>query len=489
VLPTGGAIEYDYAAGLTDGVASGVFSSGSEKYIYRRVIERRVYPDGGSGSAYASKMTYSRPETNSTNAGYVVGEQCTPSGSLGVCGTGTARLEHSRHYFYGSPRASFDQKATQYGAYKDGHEYKTELFDTNATTLLKRTENTFAQRASVLWWTGDPELAPPNDIRTTDTVTTLADANLVSRQTFSYDQYNNKTDDYDYDYNVGAPGGLMRRTHTDYVTTNTVGGVTYDYACNRTTTCGNASIDANVIHLRTLTSQQWVSTDAAGSNKVSLTTYAYDQSGLTDRSSITGMCTTFPGAVCTSANSTAYLTRGNPTGVTRYTNAALMTGALTTTSAYDIAGNVVSTTDPKGGTTQTTYGDAFCNGSACGGTYTPNTYAFATSVTTPVPDVSTTYGYTAGTFGSVYSFTASTVYDFYTGLSYSTTDANNKTTTVEYNDLLNRPTAQIRPNGSRADVHGRQSLHPCAHRPRYVAPHRDEAVLRWLRSRIPLSDL
>jgi hypothetical protein len=85
VLPTGGAIEYDYAAGLTDGAASGVFSIGNDKYIYRRVIERRVYPDGGSGSAYASKMTYSRPETNTANAGYVATEQCTPSGSLGVC--------------------------------------------------------------------------------------------------------------------------------------------------------------------------------------------------------------------------------------------------------------------------------------------------------------------------------------------------------------------------------------------------------------------
>ena len=146
------------------------------------------------------------------------------------------------------------------------------------------------------------------------------------------------------------------------------------------------------------------------------------------------------------------MTRGNPTSVTRYMNAAAGTGALTTTSAYDIAGNVVSKTDPKGYTTQTTYGDSFCNGSTCGGTYTPNTYAFATSTTSPVPDVSTAYGYTAGTFGSVYSFTTSTVYDFYTSLTYSTTDANNQTTTVEYGDPLNRPTAQIRPDGSRTDV-------------------------------------
>jgi RHS repeat-associated protein len=452
VLPTGGAIEYDHAAGLTGGAASGVFQIGNDKYIYRRVIERRVYPDGGSGSAYASKMTYSRPETNTTNDGHVIEEQCTPSGSLGVCGTGTARLGHSRHYYHGSPRASFGQNPVQYGAYKDGREYKTEVYETDAATLLRRVEQTFAQRAPVGWWGGDPDLAPPNDVRTTETVTTVADANLVSKQTFAYDRYNNTTDVYDYDYGTGAPGGLLRRTHTDYVTTNTVGGVTYDYACDPATTCSNASINANVIHLRALTGQQWVSSDAAGSNKVSLTTYAYDQAGLTDRAGITGLCTTYSGGTCSSSNSTAYVTRGNPTGVTRYANAAAWTGPLTTTSAYDIAGNVVSKTDPKGYTTQTAYGDSFCNGSACGGTYTPNTYAFASSTTSPVPDVSTAYGYPAGTFGSAYSFATSTVYDFYTGLSYSTTDANNKTMTVEYADALNRPTAQIRPDGSRTDV-------------------------------------
>ena len=44
------------------------------------------------------------------------------------------------------------------------------------------------------------------------------------------------------------------------------------------------------------------------------------------------------------------------------------------------------------------------------------------------------------------------ILDFYTGLTYSKTDANNKTTTVEYADALNRPTAQVRPDGSRTDV-------------------------------------
>ena len=100
VLPTGGAIEYDYAAGVTNDYASGMTANGYQGslVIYRRVTERRLYPAGGTGSTYASRMTYSRPETTSTNAGYVVADQLNNSGTL---------LTRSKHYFYGSPRVSF----------------------------------------------------------------------------------------------------------------------------------------------------------------------------------------------------------------------------------------------------------------------------------------------------------------------------------------------------------------------------------------------
>lgn len=142
ILPTGGAIEYDWANGLTDGASSGIFSVGGDKYVYRRVIERRLYPDGGSGSGYESKMTYSRPETTSYNAGYILVDTYDSYGSL---------LNRSQHYFYGSPRASFSQKQTDYAAWPDSREYKTEIFDSDGSTVLRRTENTYAQRASVSW--------------------------------------------------------------------------------------------------------------------------------------------------------------------------------------------------------------------------------------------------------------------------------------------------------------------------------------------------
>src|SRR5205823_3989678 len=153
-----------------------------------------------------------------------------------------------------------------------------------------------------------------------------------------------------------------------------------------------------------------------------------------DRPDINGMCTTYPNAQCSLANSTLYRTRGNITATTVYADAAAGAGAVTTSVAYDIAGNVVGTTDAKGNTLTVSYADSFCNdnGARCGGTFTPNTYAFPTSVTSPVPDPT-------GQYGSTTALVTSTIYDFYTGLTYSVTDANNKTTTLSYKDGQGNP--------------------------------------------------
>jgi len=64
VLPTGGAIEYDYGAGIAGGAASGVIqrttvSTDRQYQIYRRVVERRVYLDGVT---LEGKMTYVNSE-------------------------------------------------------------------------------------------------------------------------------------------------------------------------------------------------------------------------------------------------------------------------------------------------------------------------------------------------------------------------------------------------------------------------------------------
>ncbi len=445
VLPTGGAVEYDYVAGLTDGNASGMLTDANgEKQVYRRVVERRVYPDGGMGSGYSVKQTYSRPESSTFNAGYVDVQQCTSGPSVGQCDAGAALLGSERHYYYGSPRLSFNRKPTDYTGWQEGKEYRSEVYDPQSGALLRSMDTTWQQPVDgATWPLTQPETngaARANNPQVTQVLTTLADTSQVSGQTFSYDQYGNRTDAYEYDFGAagsGTTGAFIRRTHTDYVTTAA-------YI--------NATVDASAgASLRGLPSQQWVSTDTAGSNKVSLAVYNYDQYGLADCPNIVGHDTAF---------TTGFTTRGNVTSVTGYADAASGTGAVTSTSNYDIAGNVVSTTDPLGNTTTVSFADSFCNdnGVRCGEGYTPHTYALLASVTTPVPDASTTYNYTAGTFGSTSAFTTSTIYDYYTGLVYSTTDANGQTTTLSYKDAqgnldpLDRLTSVVRPDGSRTDI-------------------------------------
>jgi YD repeat-containing protein len=165
VLPTGGAIEYDYGPGVSD-YASGAFAGGylGSWVVYRRVIERRIYPAGGTGSAYASRMTYSRPEFDGSCADCVMSEERDNAGTL---------LSRSKHYFYGSPRLSFNISPVEYAGWKQGREYQTENFASNGTTVLTRSTNTWQQRAAVSWWTGGADLAPPNDPRLSESTNTL----------------------------------------------------------------------------------------------------------------------------------------------------------------------------------------------------------------------------------------------------------------------------------------------------------------------------
>jgi RHS repeat-associated protein len=407
VLPTGGAIEYDYASGVTDSATgSGVISGLAEKHIYRRVTERRVYPDGGSGSSYASKMTYSRPETNTTNAGYVTTDQYNASGSL---------LTRVIHYFYGSARASFFKQPTEYPAWTDSREYKTETFAANGTTLLRRQENTFEQRTAVTWWTGGSSTAPPNDVRTAETITTLADTNQISKQTFAYDDtvpFNNKNSVKEYDYGSGAVGSLVQETRTTYLTSATYTGTS--------------------VHLRDLPTQ--VSIYDGGGIERARTTYEYDNyttdsnhASLTNRISISGFDSAF---------NTLYATRGNVTGTTRH---LLPGSSVSSYSQYDILGNVTKIIDARGYATELFYADCFGTpdgeartNSAPLELSTPglSSYAFPTSIKNPLNHL--TYSQ----------------FDFYLGAPVDGEDANGFVASGTYNDSLDRPTQVRRAAGT-----------------------------------------
>ena len=431
VLPTGGAIEYDWGAGdySTESDGGVVPTSLYLDYgIYRRVIERRVYADG---STLEHKEIYERPtEINSGEKSSVVTESRDVSNNL---------LAKQKSYFWGSAKASFLVTAMGYSKWRDGKEYQTDIYDLNGSTVLRSVENFFAQRASVSWWSGSSDNEPPVDPRLTDTVSTIADVspNLISKQTFDYDQFNNQTDLWEYDFCTStnytsstkscSTSWFVRRTHTDYLTTNSVNSG--DYASTSPTTSS--------IYIRNLPSETWVSSDSSGTTKVAKTTFEYDNyasdsnhAALVNRSSISGLDSAF---------TMSYLTRGNATAITRWRDLSITPTGITSYQYYDIAGNVVQTKDPRGCVTTANYSDVYGapNGNATTNTspselsgVSQTSYAFATSVT------------------NCLSQTVSSQFDFYTGMPVDGQDLNGVVTSgYSTSDPLDRPTQIIRAVG------------------------------------------
>ncbi|HJP93169.1 MAG TPA: hypothetical protein VJ875_14520, partial [Pyrinomonadaceae bacterium] len=422
VLPTGGAVEYDYGAGAGD-YPSGSWAGFEGSWaIYRRVVERRVYPDGATGSAYAMRMTYSSTEAEC--AGCVKVDQFNNSGTL---------LTRSKHYFYGSAAASFLIGPTDYPAWKEDKEFQTEEFASDGTTLLRRIVNTWQQpTAGNTWPLTQPEtndLVKSNNPQITQTVTTLepSQANQVSKQTFAYDKYTNKTDVYEYDFGAGAAGGLVRRTHSDYLTSS------YD-----TLNPNSSSPDLNLTsHIRSLPTQVSIF-DSGGVERARSTTeydnYVLDGSDcahsfhcpLQSRANISGFDSLF---------TASYTLRGNPTASTRYllTNGAV-TGSVSSYTHYDVAGNVVRSIDPRSTSpnffvTTIEYDDRFG---------APDNDARANSAPAELSGL-TSFAFPTKVTNAL-GHTIYAQFDYYLGQPVNGEDANGVVASGSFNDSLDRPT-------------------------------------------------
>jgi RHS repeat-associated protein len=415
VLPTGGAYEYDYSAGEVNGAASGVIqvngSSGTvSNEIYRRVVARRVY---SNGSTLEGQMAYSRPEDNvGNNAGYVLTDHLNAGGTL---------LAREKHYFYNKATSSFSIGPFGYPGWKDGREYQTEAINpSDGTTVLRRVTLVWQQAPGG----GTADNSKPYNPRVGEADTTLADVspNLVSKQTYAYDQFNNKTDTWEYDFGSGgAPAYATRHTHVDYLTTNPTNGIDYT---------------GTSYSLRSLPTAQRVysvnpQTGAESPSPVAQSTTAYDESAYP-------LLPCDPNQVisCTSVPQWAdpgTPVRGDATTTSRWLDTT--NTWLSTHAQYDQLGNVRNAWDANNNETQLTYSDSFSDGNN-----SRNTYAFLTHSTSAVPDPTNTYGSNA-------ALTGSRAYDFSTGLVTSSTDANGQTTTAQYSDSLDRLTLVSYPDG------------------------------------------
>lgn len=396
-LPTGGAIEYDF------GNATNPYDG-----IYRRVTERRVYADGAN---LEGKITYS----DGLGAPVTVDSRDA---------TGTL-LARSKHYFYGNPSGSLDQFPWEYSEWRESREYKTEEFASNGTTLLRQTTNTWQQRAAVGWWTGNPDLAPSNDPRVSESTFTLVDTNQVSKKTFSYDDsvpFNNRSDLCEYGYGTGAPGSLVRRTHTDYLKVHPVNA--FDYT-------------ATSIHIRNLPTQQQIF-DAAGVEKAR-TTFEYDnysndglRAPLTPRTGISGMCDGSSQNCPTGPNFTdvSYQTRGNATKTTNWILSP--STQLNSYRQYDVAGNIVKVIDPRGYATTFDFADRFG---------VPDGDA-QSNVAPSELSGQTSFAFMSKVVNAL-GHTAYAQFDYYLGRAVDAEDANGAVASGYFNDVLDRPT-QIR---------------------------------------------
>jgi RHS repeat-associated protein len=459
-LPTGGAYEYDHEVMYVKGYAprSGIFDG-----MFRRVKEKRTYSDGASlESVITFNSTYS---ANKNSAGLYISDYRVPaytSVTVDQLDAQRSLVSRTKHYYYGWPFESLFKNSLDYQGWNEGKEYQTEVFGKDGVTVLRRMESTFQQRTGITWWSqwlGESmaiglrsSYEPSKDPRLKETVTTLVDTNQVTKSSaispvdgsIGFDQFNNQTDVWEFDYGQGAPGALLRHRHIEYANaTNLINGLDYS----------SPSPTSTSVHIRNLPIRQSIY-DGNGVEQAR-TTFEYDKyntdlnhPGLFDYSDISNLCTYYESAnVCSAirstdqATSTVYVTRGNLTGVTSYLlSNGTETGSVSVYSQYDVAGNVVKAIDGRGYATSFEFKDRFGSpDSEAQSNTAPNglgglmTYAFPTKVTNALGQI-------------VYS-----QYDYYLGAVVNSEDPNGVVTAAEYGkgnpgnlDLLDRPSKVIR---------------------------------------------
>ncbi|MGE0882088.1 MAG: hypothetical protein AB7P14_00965, partial [Blastocatellales bacterium] len=444
VLPTGGGIDYEYAASVYHS-STGTYDNQYGLMIYRRVTKRTMYNSLTTTTDPTNPPSGTREKIEKYFVdpphGYVSNP---PNGTIirvEVRNSNDVLTAQSKHYFYGKPYESenFQAPPVAYSWWPSGKEYKTENFNVvsgSAGAVLRTGQQVWSPTISIfdpVGWVG----APPPNPNLAENTGTLNDTNQVSKQTFSYDQYNNQTDVYEYHYGTGSPGSLARRIHTDYLTSG------YD-----TIVGGTSAPDAvATIHIRSFPTERKVY-DAGGTLR-SRTAYEYDNynqgssdafhASLVNRVSISGLVSRNNLTPAGGYNPVIDYSRGNVTKTTNYLldNSGNVTGSVSSHAQFDIAGNVVKTLDPRSTTsnliaTNFDFSDRFGS---------PDDDARANS--TPM-ELSGQYSFAFPTkVTNALGHEAYTQFDYYIGKPVNTEDPNGIVSSVAYGDNLDRPTQAI----------------------------------------------
>jgi RHS repeat-associated protein len=184
-----------------------------------------------------------------------------------------------------------------------------------------------------------------------------------------------------------------------------------------------------------------------GGNRVAETDFYYDGNTSLTRCSATTQALPGTGSY-TNHDETLYGTqattaRGNPTKIVKLclqAAPACTSGNPTSTYAYDETGQVTSSTDPNGNTTQYSHSDSFVSGDTYTSSETPsgNTNAYLTQITYPTTDG----------VSHIVNFS----YDYPSGQLTVSKDQNSQSTTYRYDDAFARPTQVSYPDSGKTTI-------------------------------------
>jgi len=469
VVPTGGAIEYDYnRLDLNSQPWSGLIDPLT---IYRRVTERRTFADGTRLSSrqvykpdYSGNGSEAQPwRTNVTveQYAYALAHNNNLMEEL---------VSYDKHYFYGYPVASLAPRVNSpyyfYSDWREGLEEKTESFQivgSGATTPLRRIIQEWEPRTVETWTTQyATDQAAPKAAQLRSTTTELLDINpkLVARQVFGYDgtRFNNRTDVWEYSYGEGAASTQpLRHVQTTYLITEDAPPTPSptpspsaspspsptptppdppDYPCPQCgcPTCRFSEANAAGPGVQEYLKQNLIRLPVevriygyvAGQEQLQARSEnIYDETALLARAGIVGW------------NNPGTLARGNATTARKWINPLDDNAFIKLLARFDAAGNVIETTDANNAAAAnpkvTSFNYEDCFGSADGNARnctSRQTFALPTSVT--------------NTLGQ----TAFSKFDFYSGALVTTEDPNGIKVNMFYGDALGRLTQVVEAAGT-----------------------------------------